>query len=265
VGTVTLNPQDGNPRPRVFRIEPESLLNHLGFPNDGVAKISTNIASYEQLGFPLGVSLGINKDTPHTQAAEDLAILAHILAPVADYLVINFSSPNTPQLRDVLYSQLLSEILSGVRVQSMNKPIWLKVPPDLTLEQLDQLIRFVVDHRVQGVIATNTTIDYTVLPHDTVFEPVKGGLSGQVLRSKSTAVLEHLYKESGGKIDLIGSGGVTSLESLLEKFSVGAKAVSLYTGLVYTGPTLPSQLNRDLVEWLTQHKVSLAELVGQKL
>lgn len=264
VGSVTLFPQPGQEKPRVFRLKPESLLNHLGFPSAGVAEVYKNLDKYHGT-FPLGVSLGVNVATGLEQAAHDMAIMAHLLSHRADYLVINLSSPNTENLRSWLYPKFLHNVLAGIRGVSLPLPIWLKLSPDMTHYQLDQVLRFALDEKIAGLIATNTTSDYSLLPEDETFIPTRGGLSGQVLRDKATEVVRHLYRESGGAIDIVGCGGVDSLEAALEKFAAGAKAVSAYTALVYKGPTFPSALNRSLVDWLERHGATMSDIVGQQL
>ena len=264
IGTVTLHPQAGNDKPRLWRLPDNSLLNALGFPSAGAAAVRQNLSRCWPRTFPLGVSLGINKTTHHEEAASDMATLAYLLDDYADYFVLNISSPNTPFLRTLHTSPFLAQMVVEIRylIADAQKPLLLKISPDLSPAELNVVMRFALDNQISGIIATNTSLDYSLNPQ-TVAAYTSGGISGQSLQALSTSVLRHLYRESGGALDLIGSGGVNSLESLLDKFFAGAKAVSIYTGLVSVGPTLPTALNEQLVDWLYHHQTTLDGIIGQ--
>ena len=255
LGTVTPRPQPGNPKPRLFRLpKDEALINRLGFNNDGVEALVQRLKQYgKPEGVLIGGNIGKNKTTPNDQAAEDYRICFRALHPYVDYFVVNVSSPNTPNLRDLQEKEPLSSLLRGLqeinRAEAQPKPILLKIAPDLTDGQLDDILDIVQDTQIDGIIATNTTISREGLA--TAEEEVKscgaGGLSGQPVKKRSTEVIRYLSEKSGGSLPIIGVGGVAQASDALEKLQAGAVLVQLYTGLVYEGPGVVRRINEGLL------------------
>lgn len=240
VGTVTPKPQEGNPRPRLFRLaQEESLLNRMGFNNYGMEQIFTNISQLKSEDRPqcLGVNLGKNKITEANKAAEDYRILYERFCSVADYLVINVSSPNTPGLRDLQEERALTDIfdaLADVR-QRKNVPLFLKVSPDLPNEGLDSCVEIAKKFNLAGLIATNTTI---------IPERGQGGVSGRLLKHKSEQARNRLLDQlrETPRIELIGVGGVSSFDDIWSFWRQGGRAMQLYTSFIYQGPKVLSDI-----------------------
>ncbi len=258
VGTVTPEPQEGNPTPRVFR-DPgtESLINAMGFPNVGMGAFRHNLEKFlEKKPRPpgiVGVNIGKNKD--QSEPAKDYTLLIRNLAPLADYITINISSPNTPGLRDLQKREPLLELINAVqdeRTRTCGKlppPILVKLAPDLDEAQREELAQTVMDGGVDGLVLTNTTLDRPdYLPR--TYRGQKGGLSGKPLRDKSTESIRHFYRLTGGKLPIIGSGGIASARDAYEKIRAGASLVQLYTGLVFEGPAVALSINKGLLELL---------------
>ncbi len=244
LGTITPRPQSGNPRPRLFRLpEDKALINRMGFNNDGAEAIAARIeASFPKI--PLGVNLGKNKDTEAADAASDYAKSFERLKDLGDYFVINVSSPNTPGLRSLQEKGPLLEIVDAMRGVHATKPIFIKVAPDLELEAVDDVIEVVNARKLQGVIATNTTLDRTGLKDD---PNQAGGLSGAPVRTKSNLILRHLRENCDPTTSLIGVGGIFTAADAIEKFRLGADLVQLYTGWIYGGPALIPQMLTEIV------------------
>ena len=249
LGTVTPRPQSGNPRPRVFRlIEERAMINRMGFPGSGADHLAGRMAHKPTSDLILGVNLGKNMDTPLEDAISDYLDLLRVFAPLADYLVINVSSPNTVGLRQLQAFNALSPLLSQLdrerRLEearlSRRVPILVKLAPDLTEKELDQALQVILETRMDGVVATNTTIDRTGLRSHSADE--RGGLSGAPLKQKSTQMIRGIYKFTDGKLPIIGSGGVMSASDAREKLDAGAILVQVYTGLVYSGPGLVKEI-----------------------
>jgi len=229
VGTVTPRPQPGNPRPRLFRDrERRALVNRMGFNNDGAEAVAERIASFDAV--PLFVNIGKNKDTPLEAAADDYALCAAILGPLADAIVINVSSPNTPSLRDLQRPEHLERILDAAR----HDRVFVKIAPDVDDAMLGEICDVCVK-RANGMICTNTTMTDG------------GGLSGAPLMSKSTEILAKVRARVGRGYPLIGVGGIFTADDVRAKLAAGADLVQLYTGFVYEGPRLPSRLARAIV------------------
>lgn len=237
VGTVTAKPQPGNPRPRIFRYAGEqALINRLGFNNDGADLVANRLRKLRESGHwpavPVGVNIGKSKVTPIDQAAEDYLHSFRRLRNFADYVVLNVSSPNTPGLRALQEEESLSILLGEInRENRMSKPILVKIAPDLTKPQLDEVIAVCEEHRVAAIIATNTTLDHSSIAKE---RDQTGGLSGAPLRDQSTKLVRAITTRS--TIPVIASGGIFDAESAREKFAAGAQLIQLYTGLVYRGP-----------------------------
>jgi dihydroorotate dehydrogenase len=253
VGTVTPEPQDGNPGPRLFRLpEYHALINRLGFPGRGGKFVSQQLAGKRPPGLVLGINLGKNKDTPLEAAAQDYLKLLPVFAPLADYLAINVSSPNTVGLRRLQARQALDELLLAVmdegrqRAQQLGRPVpvLVKLAPDLSDEELDDALQVLLDRQVDGVIATNTTIQRPGLSHPLAGQA--GGLSGAPLEAISTAQVEKIHRRTGGMLPIVGVGGIMSPEDAQRKLDAGAALVQVYTGMVYAGPGLVRRIVQDI-------------------
>ena len=249
LGAVTWHPQPGNPAPRVFRaIEDEAIVNRMGFNNVGAERVAEILAEWRKSdrwpGHPVGMNLGKSKVTHLDKAAEDYANSFRVLLPHLDFFVVNVSSPNTPNLRQLQDKALLDEILSGLQEQQSEgrnrKPVLVKVAPDLTFQELDNIVELVGPRQITGIIATNTTIARppNPAPHLARIYLETGGLSGRPLKKRSTEIVRHLYRQTQGKLPIIGVGGIFSAADAWEKITAGASLVQLYTGLVFEGPNV---------------------------
>jgi len=254
VGTVTPRPQEGNPQPRLFRLPADAaLINRMGFNNEGVEALVQRLKDLKANGVIVGGNIGKNKTTPNERAAEDYAHCFQALFPYVDYFVVNVSSPNTPNLRALQDKEPLTRLLTHLqdlnRRQAPPKPLLLKIAPDLSEDQLDDIIEIVEATGIDGVIATNTTISRAGLEEspDRLETIGAGGLSGQPIRQRSTEVIRYLNRRSGGKLTIIGVGGIASPEDAREKLAAGASLIQLYSGLVYEGPGLIKRINQALV------------------
>ncbi len=229
------------------------MINRMGFNNEGVQGAITRLKNRKP-GFVLGGNIGKNKVTPNEKAYDDYVICFDSLYPYVDYFVVNVSSPNTPNLRDLQEKGPLTEILMGLQTKNREtgtpKPIFLKIAPDLTDTQLDDIVDIVRDTGIAGVIATNTTISREGLKTDAaqVSSIGAGGLSGKPLRKKSTEVVRYIAKRSNGAFAIIAAGGIHSAEDALEKLDAGASLVQLYSGFIYEGPALITKINKAILE-----------------
>jgi dihydroorotate dehydrogenase len=248
IGTVTPLAQPGNDKPRLFRlIKDEAIINRMGFNNDGVDVVVERLKNRPK-DLIVGGNIGKNKITPNENAQRDYEICFEKLYDVVDYFVVNVSSPNTPNLRALQDKEPLTKILSSlitmrngfVKQGKMVKPVLLKIAPDLTVEQLNDVVDIVKDTQIEGVVATNTTISREgLLASKAEIEQIgAGGLSGKILFNHATEVLAHLHQKSNGGIPLIGVGGIDSAEKASQKIKAGATLVQLYTGFIYKGPKL---------------------------
>jgi dihydroorotate dehydrogenase len=256
VGTLTPRPQQGNPRPRVFRLlEDEAVINRMGFPNCGVEDALPRLKrmSPATRTWVLGVSLGKQKETPLADAADDYVTVMREVYVSADYLAVNISSPNTPDLRDLQHDAYLDGLL-GALVEERNalakrhrvkaRPLLLKIAPDLTHAELDGILEAALRHGLNGLIATNTT-----LSRDGARSPLTretGGLSGKPLAGRSTAIIAHAHRHAGDKLPIIGVGGVLDPNDAREKLDAGAVLVQVYTGMVYRGPAIAGNIVRGV-------------------
>ena len=252
VGTVTPKAQVGNPTPRLFRLpQDEALINRMGFNNDGMFAMQQRLASRRSKVI-VGGNLGKNKVTPNEEAEEDYCLGFEALYEVVDYFVVNVSSPNTPNLRALQEKEPLKKLL--VRLQGLNatklapKPILLKIAPDLSDEQLDDVIEIVLETQLAGVIATNTTLSREGLRSSEGLRSEMGGLSGKPLTHRSTEVIRYLHQKSGGQFSIVGVGGIHSAKDAVEKMKAGASLIQIYTGFIYEGPDLIQDINRAIVE-----------------
>ena len=254
VGTVTPLMQMGNPQPRLFRLaKDKALINRMGFNNDGAATIKQRLKKSNKNSI-VGVNIGKNKNTPNESAVLDYKLCFESCHDVADYIAINVSSPNTPGLRDMQHKAhlkvLLQEIMTLNNCKPRPKPILLKIAPDLTYAQLDDIIEVVNKTGTAGVIATNTTVKRNNLTTET--QEVKkigtGGLSGQPLRELSTSVIRYLSTKSKQAFPIIAAGGIMSAEDAIEKLEAGAALVQIYTGFIYEGPSLIKRINKAILK-----------------
>ncbi|MGB5386526.1 MAG: quinone-dependent dihydroorotate dehydrogenase [Eudoraea sp.] len=255
IGTVTPKPQIGNPKKRLFRLKADqAIINRMGFNNLGVFEVIDNLKGKHNV--IIGGNIGKNKITPNNLATKDYLICFDALFDHVDYFVVNVSSPNTPGLRELQDKEPLTALLIALKrenqvyaqnKQVVEKPILLKIAPDLTDEQLLDIIQIVEDTRIDGIIATNTTIARENLKSDCVLVEEKGGLSGKPLTSRSTEVIRFLSEKSNKAFPIIGVGGIHSAEDAIEKLEAGADLIQLWTGFVYEGPALVNQINKAIL------------------
>ncbi len=258
-GTVTPVPQRGNPKPRMFRFPAErSLQNCLGFNNQGVDRLKRRLDGSSEISVPVGVNIGKNRQTPPEKAIDDYLLLVDRLQGRCDYFVINLSSPNTPGLRDLQERDLIVELLSKCR-EMTTIPLLLKLAPDLEDKAVVELSRVAVEAGASGIILTNTTTDYSLIERAA---PV-GGLSGRVLRERSYELLCAVSAELFGRSILISVGGIDSASEAIRRLRAGASLVQIYTGLVYRGPGLVSEILRGIVRHLDDtNATSITEIIG---
>jgi dihydroorotate dehydrogenase len=258
LGGVTWHPQRGNPAPRMFRaVKDGALINRMGFNNPGAEAMAEKLSEWRARGdwpkHPVGINLGKSKITPLEKAAEDYANSFRALRTLADFFVVNVSSPNTPNLRQLQDKAALDEILSALQQHqetTQPRPILVKVAPDLAFEALDEILELVAPRNIAGIVATNTTIT-----RPTTNDPVygeSGGLSGRPLARRSTEVVRHLYKQSRGQVPIIGVGGIFTAADAWEKITAGATLLQIYTALVFEGPAIVKDLVSGLARRLEQ-------------
>jgi len=254
IGTVTPRPQPGNEKPRMFRLKKdEALINRMGFNNQGVDVAATRLRQLRKKdlkGVLIGGNIGKNKSTPNQEAVQDYIICFDTLFDVVDYFVVNVSSPNTPGLRELQDKGPLMDILSTLQQRNnkngLTRPILLKIAPDLSNDQLDDIIEIVRETGIAGVIATNTTLSRDGLRSDPSLVAQAGGLSGKPLRDRATEVIHYLVSNSGHAFPVIGVGGIHSPEDAAEKIAAGASLIQLYTGFIYKGPSLIKKICKNL-------------------
>jgi dihydroorotate dehydrogenase len=269
VGTVTPLRQAGNPQPRIFRLTADrAIINRMGFPNDGadaiVARLQEVVA--RPLGSRIGVNIGKGRNTPLEAAGDDYRQLLARFHSLADFIVVNVSSPNTPGLRKLQARAALQALLGDLAVERAvlcpGMPLLVKIAPDLSDSEIDDVLDAVLATGFDGIIATNTTVSRDHL-HPSPHATQEGGLSGPPLRRRATEVIRTIYRRTSGRLPIIGVGGVDSTQTALEKIQAGASLVQIYTGLIYRGPGLVRQINRGLSRWMDRLGVkSPTELVG---
>lgn len=275
LGGVTWHAQEGNPKPRMFRaIEDEAVLNRMGFNNSGAPAVVAKLAEWKKLGrwpkHPVGINLGKSKVTPLERAAEDYANSFRVLRDYADFFVVNVSSPNTPNLRQLQDKAALNDILMAIQdvqkesrstyhsspiTRHTHKPILVKVAPDLSFEALDEILELVAPRNIAGIVATNTTI-LRPTTGDAACRKVyteTGGLSGKPLRTRSNEIIRHIYKQSRGSVPIIGVGGIFDADDALAKIMSGATLVQVYTGLVYEGAGIAKTIVKGLHKRLDEY------------
>jgi dihydroorotate dehydrogenase len=248
VGTVTGQAQPGNPKPRIFRYPAQqALINRLGFNNDGAEVVAARLLALRDSdrwpAIPVGINIGKSKVTPIENAVDDYLFSFRLLAPLADYVVLNVSSPNTPGLRSLQKHDALEALLGAIQVENQNarKPVLVKIAPDLSVPELEQIIAACEQHAIAGMIATNTTLDHSAIPST---RDQTGGLSGQPLREKSTEFVRAITSRSS--LPVIASGGITDAASAREKVEAGAQLLQVYTGFVYRGLGLLHEIAQAL-------------------
>ena len=269
VGTVTPRPQSGNPRPRLFRLErDEAVINRMGFNNDGSDLVLRRLASRAQLAGIIGVNIGANKDSPDRVA--DYVRLIEAFAPVASYFTVNVSSPNTPGLRTMQQAHILDDLLAKVidarermREKAGDSPVLLKIAPDLSLAELDEVVHVARSRRVDGMIVANTTVARPQSLREEMRAREQGGLSGRPLFRLSTRMVAETYVRVEGAFPLIGVGGIDSGGAALTKIRAGASLIQLYSSLIYKGLGLVEDIKRDLASTLLRTgREQLSEIVG---
>lgn len=252
IGTVTPLPQPGNEKPRMFRLPQDyALINRLGFNNQGVDVVAARLKQVQRKGLIIGGNIGKNKLTPNEDAVSDYIKCFDRLFDVVDYFVVNVSSPNTPGLRELQEKEPLKHILNTLQQRNnknqISRPILLKIAPDLTNSQLDDIIEIVMETKIAGLIATNTTISRDDLVSSENLKKESGGLSGKPLTVRSTEVIRYLSEHSNKSFAIIGVGGIHSAEDAIEKIQAGASLIQLYTGFIYEGPGLVKRILKSLV------------------
>jgi dihydroorotate dehydrogenase len=266
IGTVTPLPQEGNPKPRLFRLpKDKALINRMGFNNEGVKEIVKRLKEWKekksrlishQSSIIIGGNIGKNKNTPNEDAWKDYEICFKELYPYVDYFVVNVSSPNTPGLRELQEKESLKKILTHLQALNLilrqaqgDKPILLKIAPDLSDEQLDDVIDLAIEIKLDGIVAANTTIARDILSEKSKVKSQKigsGGLSGLPLQKRSTEIVQYLYQKTHGQVPIIASGGIFSGEDAKEKLNVGASLVQVWTGFIYEGPAIVKKICKIL-------------------
>ncbi len=266
IGTVTPRPQAGNPKPRLFRLaEDEAVINRLGFNGDGLAAVRTRLAARAKTNGIVGANIGRNRDS--TDEIADYVQGVATLGPLADYLVINVSSPNTPGLRDLQARTRLADLLHPVlaardAIAPVPPPLLVKVAPDLNETEIRDIAEVALAARVDGIIATNTTVERPATLRS-AWKDETGGLSGRPLFARATRVLHELYAATGGKLPLVGVGGIFSGGDALAKIKAGASLVQLYTAFVFRGPNVAREIARELtVHLAAEGFVSVVDAVG---
>lgn len=276
LGGVTWHPQPGNPTPRMFRAVPDqALINRMGFNNPGAEDFAVQLRQWRESNLwpkhPVGINLGKSKITPLENAAEDYLNSFELLHPYADFFVVNVSSPNTPNLRQLQDKAALDEILSRLQAANENrikKPILVKIAPDLSFEALDEILELTGPRNISGIVATNTTITRPETNNSDLrhIYAETGGLSGRPLGSRSTEMIRHIYRRTAGKLPIIGVGGIFFPEDAFEKITAGASLVQIYTALVYEGPEIASLITSGLRRILfSRGYKSVQEAVGTGL
>ena len=248
IGTMTPVPQDGNAKPRMFRfVEHKTVQNAMGFNNAGSFKVAKNLKKVFPNAIVVGANIGKNKHTPDEFALNDYKVLINRFKDISDYIVINISSPNTPNLRDLQNEKFITELFKMAQEQT-NKPIYLKLAPDMSVENAIDLAKTAVKAGAAGIIATNTTIDYSLVPNCKDF----GGLSGACLSDKSYNLFKELAKELFGKTILISVGGISNGADAYRRIKAGASLVQAYSGLIFEGPSMVRKINEEILELMAK-------------
>jgi dihydroorotate dehydrogenase len=286
VGTVTYRPQPGNPRPRLFRLPADhALINRLGFNNDGAEVVAKRLAKLKRRCV-VGVNIGRNKDVPNEEAVENYLACFDLVHPAADYIAVNISSPNTPNLRELQKADRLGELLAALQARNRilstgfsrqtepaeggthnaRKPLLVKIAPDLSVAEIEAVVDTCISQGIDGIIATNTTISRGGLSTSEVDRFGDGGLSGKPLRDRSNEVISAIYRYSKGTLPIVGVGGIFNAEDAFDKIAAGASLLQAYTGFVYAGPTFAYEINHGLAAILRDRGFkTLDEVIGSGL
>lgn len=266
VGTVTYEPQKGNPKPRLFRLsEDEALINRLGFNNDGAERVAERLRKLDRKCV-VGINIGKNKDVPIEDAAENYVKCFDLANPMADYIAINISSPNTPNLRELQRAENFEDLIGSLQARNrelLSKPLLVKISPDLSRAEIELIVDVCLQLEVAGIIATNTTVSRDGLITRNTAEFGSGGLSGKPLASRSNEVIRMIYRFSKGALPIIGVGGIFSGKDAFDKIAAGACLVQAYTGFIYHGPSFARDVNLELASILKARGFkNLDEAVG---
>lgn len=262
VGTVTPLPQAGNPKPRLFRLpEDQALINRMGFNSDGMHAVAARLAQRPR-HLPVGINIGKNRDTALSDASSDYVKCMQVLAEHADYVAVNISSPNTPGLRQLHDTNALRELLQVIRAHNQwQRPIMLKISPDESADQLEQVVGTALDVGIDGIIATNTTITRTGLR--SALQNETGGLSGAPVQTLAIATLRHVAQLTRGRVPIIGVGGIQSAQDAYERLRAGANLIQLYTALVYVGPAVASRISWGLAAIMRREGIhDIRDIIG---
>jgi dihydroorotate dehydrogenase len=274
LGTVTLHPQPGNPCPRLFRLPlDQAVLNRMGFNNEGAEAMALRLAEVQQkfnLSIPIGINLGKSKITPLEEAAKDYLESFRLLKDLGDYFVVNVSSPNTPGLRSLQDTTMLSSILEVLQQENHSqKPLFVKIAPDLEWESIADIIALATTYQLAGIIATNTTIGREGLKTQVISQTGKspeeeaGGISGAPLKERSTEIIRFIWQQSAGQMPIIGVGGIFTAEDAWAKITAGASLIQVYTGWIYEGPAMISRILKGLLSKLEQTGLkTISEAIG---
>lgn len=262
IGTMTPRAQDGNPKPRMFRYpEAKSVQNAMGFNNEGSYTVAKNLRKVFPYAIPIGANVGKNKTTPEENALDDYRVLLKKFESISDYLIINISSPNTPNLRDLQNEKFITELFTMAKGIT-NKPILLKIAPDMEAQTAIELCQKAIKAGAAGIIATNTTIDYSLVPNCESF----GGLSGAVLKDKSYELFKALGKALFGKTILISVGGISDAQEAYRRIKAGASLIQAYSGLIFEGPSMVRKINEGLIELLKEDGYThISQAIGADL
>ncbi len=267
-GTFTTQKQDGNPQPRLFRLPKyKALINHMGFNNPGAELAAIHLSKQKHKTIR-GINIGKSKSTPIDEVTQDYVECLQILAPFADYITINISSPNTSSLRKLQEKEeLLQKLLFSIQkeLEGMEKklPLFVKLAPDLSYKELDNILDTLLMVKADGVILTNTSLDKSQIQSS--LQKEKGGLSGKPIQAKSTQLIRYCFTQVGEKLRIIGVGGIDSGKSALEKIAAGASLIQIYTGYIYEGPFLPSAINRYIDKFLKKEGLTINEVIGSQI
>lgn len=262
VGTITPKQQNGNPKPRLFRFsEEKSIQNHMGFNNNGAQKILQRVSKLYPYAIPIGINIGKNKDTKEDNIILDYKELVRCFKDYGDYFTINISSPNTPNLRDLQNEHFVKNLFLELKALT-NKPIFLKISPDMNTDTMLKICEVAVDNGANGIIATNTTIDYSVLKNAKNI----GGISGLSLRKKSREIFKILGKNLFNKTTLISVGGIDNGDEAYDRIKLGASLIQVYTGMIFEGPTICKNINVRILERLEEDGFkNIKEAIGKGL
>jgi len=248
IGTMTPKPQEGNPKPRLFRYpEQESIQNAMGFNNKGSLEVLRNLKKVYPYTIPIGASIGKNKLTPENEALNDYKTLIHAFKDISDYLVVNISSPNTPNLRDLQNEEFIKAVFTMAK-EITNTPILLKIAPDMTSDVAIELCKTAIKYGANGIIATNTTQDYSLLPNAKDF----GGISGAVMSDKSYELFKAIGKELYDKTTLISVGGISDAKDAYRRIKAGASLIQILSGFIFKGPSMCKNINEELIQLLKE-------------